>query len=70
MFSLQVPKLHYTQTVKARKLTFYENVNPPPHVTCHESPVTGPILSSLEDNPDSKGTKVCDHRLDNKTLIV
>ena len=28
---------HYTQTVRARGLTFFENVHPPPSVTCQLS---------------------------------
>ena len=31
----QTSQHHYTQIVKARKVTFWENVNPPSHVTCY-----------------------------------
>ena len=36
---LKASKLQYTQTVRAREQRFWENVHPPPCVTCHLSPV-------------------------------
>ena len=39
-FSSESSKYHKSQTVRARELTFGENVHPPQHVTCHVSRVT------------------------------
>ena len=36
-FSSKPSKHHYTQTVRARELTCWENVHPPPRVTWHMS---------------------------------
>ena len=38
-FSSEPSKHHYTQTVRPRELTVWENVHPPPHITCHVSHV-------------------------------
>ena len=38
-FSSKPSKHHYTQAVKARELKFWENVHPPPCVTCQVSSV-------------------------------
>ena len=40
LFSFKSSKHHKSQTIRARELTFWENVYPPPHVTCHMSHVT------------------------------
>ena len=38
-FSSEPSKHHYTETVRPRELTVWENVHPPPHITCHVSHV-------------------------------
>ena len=38
-FSSRSSEHHYTQTVRARGLKFWQNVLPPPRVTCHVSGV-------------------------------
>ena len=39
-FSSQSSKHHYSQAIRARELKFWENIHPPPHVTCNLSLVT------------------------------
>ena len=42
-FFSQSSKHHKSQTVRARELKFWENVHPPPCVTCQVSSVTCPV---------------------------